>query len=109
MFGLNQKIFNNINILTDAIILFISYLLSTFVRFYIMYGTHPALYRVWNSRYFFAAVAFAIFEIIVFYFDHLRDCRFIPQDFTDCNHMSCDGAKKLSSILKSELLTSKVE
>ena len=45
----------------------------------------------------------------VFYFDHLRDCRFIPQDFTDCNHMSCDGAKKLSSILKSELLTSKVE
>ena len=34
------------------------------------------------------------------YYDHLRDSRFVPTDFTDCNHMSCDGAKKLSMFLK---------
>lgn len=37
------------------------------------------------------------------YFDHLRDRRFSPSDFTDCNHMSCDGARKLSTILRKEL------
>lgn len=43
------------------------------------------------------------------YFNYIQDNRFIATDFTDCNHMSCDGAKKLSSILNSELNVLKVE
>ena len=39
----------------------------------------------------------------VSYFDHLRDSCFVPTDFTDCNHMSCDGAIKLSTKLKKEI------
>lgn len=37
------------------------------------------------------------------YIDMLKDKRFIDNDFTDCNHMSCVGAKKLSSIICKEL------
>lgn len=105
MFGLNQKIFNNINILTDAIILFISYLLSTFVRFYIMYGTHPALYRVWNRRYFFAAAAFAIFEIIVFYFDHLYSYHHRRRLRTEAVHICFFGALSIVILMAFLYLT----
>lgn len=37
------------------------------------------------------------------YLNHIQDARFIATDFTDCNHMSCDGARKLSSILNKYL------
>lgn len=33
------------------------------------------------------------------YIDMMKDNRFVENDFTDCNHMSCVGARKLSSIL----------
>lgn len=35
--------------------------------------------------------------------NYMRDNRFVATDFTDCNHMSCDGAKKLSLILKKDI------
>lgn len=38
------------------------------------------------------------------YLNYIQDKRFIATDFTDCNHMSCDGANKLS-ILISELIS----
>ena len=37
------------------------------------------------------------------YIDLMKDHRFKEEDFTDCNHMSCVGAKKLSSIICKEL------
>ena len=37
------------------------------------------------------------------YLDHLKDSRFVKSDYTDCNHMSYDGAKKLSLLLKEEI------
>lgn len=37
------------------------------------------------------------------YIDMLKDERFVEEDFTDCNHMSCVGARKLSSIISKEL------
>lgn len=37
------------------------------------------------------------------YLNYMQDVRFIATDFTDCNHMSCDGAVKLSNIIKKEL------
>ena len=33
------------------------------------------------------------------YSNYMQDSRFIETDFTDCNHMSCDGAEKLSKLL----------
>ena len=37
------------------------------------------------------------------YIDMLKDNRFVEDDFTDCNHMSCVGARKLSGILNHKL------
>lgn len=37
------------------------------------------------------------------YLNYMQDARFVAMDFTDCNHMSCDGAVKLSNIIKKEL------
>ena len=37
------------------------------------------------------------------YINMLKDERFVEEDFTDCNHMSCVGARKLSSIISKEL------
>lgn len=40
------------------------------------------------------------------YFNCMQDDRFVATDFTDCNHMSCDGAIKLTKIIKDKLLAS---
>ena len=37
------------------------------------------------------------------YLNYIQDKRFIATDFTDCNHMSCDGARKLSELLNEKL------
>lgn len=39
----------------------------------------------------------------VSYLNYMTDKRFVANDFTDCNHMSCDGAQKLSTIIAHEL------
>jgi hypothetical protein len=39
-------------------------------------------------------------QFSVKYIDLLKDNRFVEDDFTDCNHMSCVGARKLSLIIK---------
>ena len=67
----NQRILNLINALTDGMILFVSYLIATFIRFYIMYGAKPNLKIAWNENYFAAATLFAVVEIIFFYFAHV--------------------------------------
>lgn len=71
MISQNQRILNWLNIITDGIILYASYLLATFIRFYIMYGAKPALHVAWNRNYFTAAAVFTIIELIVFYFAHV--------------------------------------
>ncbi len=67
----NQRILNFINALSDAVILFVAYMISTYIRFYIMYGSKPNLGIAWNRSYFLAAVLFAIVEILFFYFAHI--------------------------------------
>lgn len=37
------------------------------------------------------------------YLNYMQDVRFVATDFTDCNHMSCDGAQKLSSLIDSSI------
>ena len=67
----NQKILNMIHAITDGVLLFLSYLIATYIRFYIMYGSNPGLYLVWNREYFTGAIIFALVEIVVFYFAHV--------------------------------------
>ena len=67
----NQRILNFINALTDGMILFVSYLIATYIRFYIMYGSNPALEIAWNQEYFTAAILFAIVEVIFLFFSHI--------------------------------------
>ena len=105
MFGSNQKIINQLNVLTDGIILFISYLLATFVRFYIMYGTHPALYRVWNSQYFVAAAAFTLIELVVFYFAHLYSYHHRKRFRTEAVYICFFGALSIVGLMAFLYLT----
>lgn len=37
------------------------------------------------------------------YLNYIQDKRFIATDFTDCNHMSCDGANKLSILISEQI------
>lgn len=67
----NQKLLNNINVISDFIILFLSYLMATYIRFFCMYIYYenrvPALEIAWNKQYFIAALLFALVEIVFFY------------------------------------------
>ena len=42
-------------------------------------------------------------EYSVNYYDFLQDSRFVANDYSDADHMSCDGAKKLSAIIANDL------
>ena len=67
----NQRILNLLNVLSDFIILFLSYMLATYIRFFAMYIWYearvPALDIAWNREYFLAALLFAMAEILFFY------------------------------------------
>ncbi len=67
----NQRILNILNVISDFIILFLSYMISTYIRFFFMYITYdnrvPALEVAWNRQYFLAALLFALVEIVFFY------------------------------------------
>lgn len=67
----NQRLLNIFNVISDFIILFISYLMATYIRFFYMYLMHeakaPNLGLVWGTNYLTAAYIFAFFEIILFY------------------------------------------
>lgn len=43
------------------------------------------------------------------YIDMMKDPRFNEKDFTDCNHMSCVGAQKLSAILKDSICVKTID
>lgn len=67
----NQRLLNIINVISDFIILFLSYLIATYIRFFYMYLMHeakaPALGLVWSQEYLTGAYIFAFVEIIMFY------------------------------------------
>ncbi len=67
----NQRILQILDAFSDGVLLFLSYLIATYIRFYIMYGAHPALHIAWNREYFAAAIMFAVVEVLVFFFSHL--------------------------------------
>lgn len=64
----NQRYLNGLNILLDALLIFCSYMVATYIRFDIMYGASPALYLVWNSGYILAALGYTAFIIFLYWF-----------------------------------------
>lgn len=60
----NQRLLNFVSRLIDFCLLLLAYLVSTYIRFDIMYGAKSALSMVWSSSYVWAAVIYA--GLIVF-------------------------------------------
>ena len=63
----NQSVLNAVNMILDAMLVFASYLLATYIRFDVMYGAEPALQLAWNVVYFRAAALYALVMVAVFY------------------------------------------
>ena len=80
----NQRLLNLLNVISDFVILFLAYMIATYIRFFCMYIWYeaklPALGVAWNTEYFLAAVLFALVEIVFFYvanvYGHTRRERF---------------------------------
>ena len=62
----NQKWINAINMFLDGMLIFISYLIASGIRFGIMDGV-GGLAAVWRADYFKAAAIYALFMVIVYY------------------------------------------
>ena len=67
----NQRVLNILNVISDFLILFLSYIIATYIRFFCMYiwyeSKMPALWIPWNRQYLTAALLFALVEILFFY------------------------------------------
>ena len=67
----NQRVLNILNVISDFLILFLSYIIATYIRFFCMYIWYesklPALWIPWNRQYLTAALLFALVEILFFY------------------------------------------
>lgn len=63
----NQKILNAVNMILDALLIFSSYLLATYIRFDIMYGASPALQLAWNAMYLRGALLYTVVLVGAFY------------------------------------------
>ena len=63
----NQNLLNVVNMCLDALLIFVSYLLATYVRFDVMYGQAPALHLAWNPTYFRAAALYTVVLVAAYY------------------------------------------
>lgn len=63
----NQTTLNAVNMVLDAILIFLSYLLATYIRFGVMYGKKPALWLAWNPLYLKAAALYAVLLVATYY------------------------------------------
>lgn len=63
----NQKLLNAVNMILDAILIFCSYLLATYIRFDVMYGAAPALQLAWNAAFFRGAFFYTVALVGAFY------------------------------------------
>ena len=109
MISQNQKILNWINVITDGMILFASYLIATFIRFYIMYGAKPALQIAWNQEYFTAAFVFTAIELLVFSFAHLYSLTRRNRLYTEIIRIISVGALAILGLMAFLYLTRVVD
>lgn len=63
----NQTMLNAVNMALDAMLIFLAYVVATYIRFDIMYGAAPALPLVWNNEYFRIAAIYAAVLVAAFY------------------------------------------
>lgn len=63
----NQTTLNAVNMVLDAILIFLSYLLATYIRFGVMCGKKPALWLAWNPLYLKAAALYAVLLVATYY------------------------------------------
>ena len=63
----NQRLLNAVNMALDAILIFVSYLVATYIRFDIMYGQKPALEQGWNLHFLRAAALYTVALVAAFY------------------------------------------
>lgn len=67
----NQRYFNLLNMLSDAALIFLSYLIATYIRFDVMYGEAPSLWQAWNEECFIVATVYSVVIVVMNYFVHL--------------------------------------
>ena len=63
----NQRMLNAVNMALDAILIFVSYLVATYIRFGIMYGQKPVLEQGWNLHFLRAAGLYTVALVAAFY------------------------------------------
>ena len=63
----NQRMLNAVNMALDAILIFVSYLVATNIRFGIMYGQKPVLEQGWNLHFLRAAGLYTVALVAAFY------------------------------------------
>ncbi len=63
----NQTLLNIVNMVLDALLIFLAYMVATYIRFDLMLGTAPALQLVWNKKYFEIAAVYSVVLVVVYY------------------------------------------
>ena len=62
---------NVVSMIIDIFILLCSYLVATYIRFDLMYGTETALNIVWSQNYLFGAFLYTLVIVILFYLSNI--------------------------------------
>lgn len=55
-----------LNMLLDGLLIFLSYVVATYIRFDVMYGAEPALYIAWNAAFFRVAILYALAIVLLY-------------------------------------------
>lgn len=63
----NQELLNMVNMVLDVLLIFLAYVVATYIRFDLMYGPVPALQLVWSKEYFEIAAGYAVALVAVYY------------------------------------------
>lgn len=63
----NRRLFKIFNCITEGILIFLSYLIATYIRFDILYGDHPMLWIAWNRLCFFGLFCYIVVVLLLNY------------------------------------------
>ncbi len=63
----NRRLFKIFNCITEGILIFLSYLIATYIRFDILYGDHPMLWIAWNRLCFLGLFCYIVVVLLLNY------------------------------------------
>ncbi len=63
----NRRLFKIFNCITEGILIFLSYLIATYIRFDILYGDHPMLWIAWNRLCFLGLFCYIVVVLLLYY------------------------------------------